>query len=172
MLTEETEAHPWLFEDAGLRLEDCAALALQAVAAYDQAIAGGSDMADDIRVQRDVVWKTARSVRAKSLHLLETLAAEDARTVQADDEQFARVVARLEALLKKDVENQGGREAVAQQLAALQRDPKTWLEQNLNHRLGERTPQGYEQFSNARVDWKVWRPSLPAPSTRTGPRGK
>lgn len=161
MLTEEAKAHPWLFEDAGLRLEDCAALALQAVAAYDKAIVQGSDKADDIHAQREVVWKTARSVRAKSLHLLETLAAEDARTVQADDQQFARVVARLEKLLKKDVENQGGREAVTQQLAALQRDPKQWLEQNLNPRLGERTPPGYEQFSNALIDWKVW---LPPPS--------
>lgn len=158
MLTEENKAHPWLFEDAGLRLEDCAKLALQAVAAYDQALAAGSDKADDIRLQRDVAWKTARSVRAKSLHLLETLAAEDARTVQANQDQFARVVARLEMLLKKDVENQGGRDAAAQQLAAFQRDPSAWLQQNLNPRQGEHTPNGYEQFSNARMDWEVWQP--------------
>lgn len=158
MLTEEDKAHPWLFEDAGLRLEDCAALSLKAVAAYDRAIAAGGPMIDDIRVQRDVVWKTARSVRAKSLHLLETLAAQDARTVQADEKQFALVVRRLESLLKKDVENQGGRAAMARKLEEFQRDPKAWLNENLNPSLGERPPKGYEAFSNATMDWDVWVP--------------
>lgn len=115
-------------------------------------------MIDDIRAQRDVVWKTARSVRSKSLHLLETLAAQDARTVQADEQQFARVIKRLEALLKKDVENQGGRAEVTQKLAEFQRDPKAWLDANLNPSLGEPHPQGYEAFSNATMDWDVWVP--------------
>ncbi len=39
MLTQEHKAHPWLFEDAGLRLEDAAALAYQAVDLFDQAVA-------------------------------------------------------------------------------------------------------------------------------------
>ena len=47
--------------------------------------------------------------------------------VQADEKQFSLVAKRLEALLKKDVENQGGRAAVAQKLAEFQRDPKAWL---------------------------------------------
>jgi hypothetical protein len=139
-------------------LEDCAALSLEAVAAYDRAMAAGSPLIDEIREQRDVVWKTARSVRSKSLHLLETLAAQDARTVQADENQFALVVKRLESLLKKDVENQGGRAEVAQKLAEFQRDPKAWLEINLNPSLGEHPPQGYEAFSNATMDWDVWVP--------------
>ncbi len=156
MLTEENKAHPWLFEDAGLRLEDSAALALQAVALYDQAIAAGSDKADDIRAQRDVVWKTARSLRAKSLHILETLAAQNARTVQDDERQFGIVTKRLEALLRKDVENQGGRAEVAEKLAEFQRDPKTWLRSNLHPDQGERVLKGYEAFSNATLDWSVW----------------
>jgi hypothetical protein len=156
MLTEENKAHPWLFEDAGLRLEDSAALSLKAVAAYDQAIQEAGDKIDDIRMQREVVWKTARSVRAKSLHLLETLAAQDARMVQPDEKQFVLVANRLELLLKKDVENQGGRAAVAQKLAEFQRDPKAWLTHNLNPRLGEHAPKGYEQFFNATMDWNVW----------------
>jgi hypothetical protein len=41
MLTEEHKAHPWVFEDAGLRLEDSAALGFKAVELYDQAIAAG-----------------------------------------------------------------------------------------------------------------------------------
>ena len=41
MLTQDNKAHPWLFEDAGLRLEDSAALGLKAVAVYDQAIQSG-----------------------------------------------------------------------------------------------------------------------------------
>jgi len=156
MLTQENKAHPWLFEDAALRLEDCAALSLKAVGLYDQAIQAGSSQVDDIRTQRDVVWKTARSVRAKSLHLLETLAAQDARLVQTDEEQFRLVVRRLEALLKLDVENQGGRAAAAQMLTEFQRDPKAWLKSYLNPELGERTPQGYEAFSNATMDWSQW----------------
>lgn len=158
MLTEVNKAHPWLFEDAGLRLEDCAALSLKAVAAYDRAIAAGSPKIDDIRAQRDVVWKTARSVRSKSLHLLETLAAQDARTVQADEKQFALVVKRLESLLKKDVENQDGRADVAQRLVEFQRDPKAWLDANPNPSLGEHHPQGYEAFSDATMNWDVWIP--------------
>jgi len=158
MLTEESQAHPWLFEDAGLRLEDTAALSSQAVAAYDRALAAGSPHSDELRAQRDVVRQTARSVRAKSLHLLETLAAQDARTVQADPSQFATVVKRLAGLLKKDVENQDGRAEVAQKLAEFQRDPKPWLEANLNPARGEPHPPGYEAFSNAKMDWSVWVP--------------
>lgn len=156
MLTEESKAHPWLFEDAGLRLEDAAALSLKAVAAYDQAIALGGNQLDDIRTQRDVAWKAARSMRAKALHLLETLAAQDARTVMQDEKQFALVVARLERLLQKDLENQEGRPAMAQKLAEFQQDPRAWLAANLNPALGEKTPPGYEVFSNATLDWNVW----------------
>ena len=158
MLTQDSKAHPWLFEDAGLRLEDCAALGFQAVALYDQAIQIGESKIDDIRTQREVVWKTARAVRGRSLHLLETLAAQDARMVQPDEKQFRLVTKRLELLLKKDAENQGGRAAVAQKLAEFQRDPKAWLAANLNPALGERAPKGYEAFSNATVDWNIWAP--------------
>jgi hypothetical protein len=158
MLTEESKAHPWLFEDAGLRLEDCAALSLKAVVFYDQALAAGGPKSADIRAQRDVVWKTARSVRAKSLHLLETLAAQDARVVQVEAKQFGLITQRLEALLKKDVENQGGRPVAAQMLAEFQRDPKAWLATHLNPQLGERTPAGYEAFFNATNDWSIWLP--------------
>jgi hypothetical protein len=158
MLTEENKAHPWLFEDAGLRLEDSAALAIKAVTLYDQAIAAGSDKADDIHMQRDVVWKTARSLRAKSLHILETLAAQNARMAQNDAALFANAAKRVEALLRRDVENQGGRSEVAQKLAELQRDPKAWLVSNLNPKFGEHAPKGYEAFSNATVDWEMWKP--------------
>jgi hypothetical protein len=171
MLTQDNKAHPWLFEDAGLRLEDSAALALKAVAFYDQAIQTGEAKTDDLRVQRDVVWKTARAVRAKSLHVRETLAAQDARMAQGDATQFDLVAKRLETLLKKDVENQGSREAVAQKLAEFQRDPKAWLTANLNPQLGEQAPKGYEAFSNATIDWNVWVPrnagNEPRPADRS-----
>ena len=94
MLTEENKGHPWLFEDTGLRLEDSAALAFKAVGFYDQAIAAGGSEVEAIRVQREIVWKTARSLRAKSLHFLETLAAQDARMVQDDEKQCAIVIKR------------------------------------------------------------------------------
>jgi len=149
MLTDEPKAHPWLFEDCGLRLEDAAALGFQAVGFYDQAIAAGGPKVDDIRVQRETVWKTSRSLRAKSLHYLMTLAAQSARTVQNDEKQFPIVMKRLEALLKKDVENQGGNAVVAQKLAEFQRDPKAWLVANLN-------PRDYE--TETTIDWSKWVP--------------
>jgi hypothetical protein len=149
MLTDEPKAHPWLFEDTGLRLEDAAALGFKAVGFYDQAIAAGGPKADDIRTQREIVWKTSRSLRAKSLHYLMTLAAQDARTVQNDEKQFHTVAKRLEVLLKKDVENQGGNAAVAQKLAEFQRDPKAWVGKNLN-------PLDYE--TRTTIDWSKWIP--------------
>jgi hypothetical protein len=149
MLTQDHKAHPWLFEDAGLRLEDSAALSYKAVGFYDQAIAAGGEKVEDVRMQRDIVWRTARSLRSKSLHFLETLAAQDARMVQYDEQQFTVVAKRLEALLKKDVENQAGAAAVAQKLSEFQRDPKTWLTVNLN-------PLDYE--SKATMDWSRWIP--------------
>ncbi|MEI8039817.1 MAG: hypothetical protein WCL11_00325 [Verrucomicrobiota bacterium] len=149
MLTDEPKAHPWLFEDTGLRLEDAAALGFKAVGFYDQSIAAGGPKVDDIRTQREIVWKTSRSLRAKSLHYLMTLAAQDARTVQNDEKQFPIVTKRLEALLKKDLENQGGNAAVAQKLAELQRDPKAWVGKNLN-------PLDYE--TRTTIDWSKWVP--------------
>ncbi len=165
MLTEESKAHPWLFEDAGLRLEDAADLSLKAVVAYDRAIEVGGNNVEDIRTQRDVAWKAARSMRAKSLHILETLAAQDARTVMQDEQQFKLVVARLQRLLQKDLENQEGRPAMAQKLAEFQQDPQAWLTANLNPALGEKTPPGYEVFSNATMDWNVWS-SAPRPAKK------
>jgi len=156
MLTQDDKAHPWLFEDAALRLEDCAALAFKAVAAYDQAIAAGGGMLEDIRTQRENVWKMARSVRGKSLHILETLAAQNARTFQDDERQFTEMVSRLQTLLKKDMENQGNREEMVSALNEFQKDPKAWLSSHLNPALGEHTPKGYEAFSNATIDWSKW----------------
>ncbi|MEI6390498.1 MAG: hypothetical protein WCT12_05275 [Verrucomicrobiota bacterium] len=149
MLTQDFKAHPWLFEDAGLRLEDSAALGSKAIEFYDQAIAAGGSKVDDIRIQREIVWKTVRSLRSKSLHFLETLAAQDARMVQNEEKQFPIVVKRLEMLLKKDVENQGGKGLVAEKLAQFQRDPKAWVGANLN-------PLDYE--SKATMDWSKWVP--------------
>jgi hypothetical protein len=149
MLTDEPTAHPWLFEDTGLRLEDAAALGFKAVGFFDQALAAGGPKADDIRTQREIVWKTSRSLRAKSLHYLMTLAAQNARTVQNDEKQFPIVAKRLEVLLKKDVENQGGNAAVAQKLAEFQSDPKAWLANNFN-------PRDYE--TRTTIDWSKWIP--------------
>jgi hypothetical protein len=149
MLTDEPKAHPWLFEDAGLRLEDSAALAFKAVEYYDQAIAAEGSQGDDIRTQREVVWKTARSLRGKSLHFLLTLAAQGARMVQNDEHQFALVTKRIETLLQRDLENQGGNATVAQKLADFQRDPRAWLSTNFN-------PRDYATTTT--IDWSKWVP--------------
>ncbi|MHB8971370.1 MAG: hypothetical protein ACYC3X_23785 [Pirellulaceae bacterium] len=147
MLTQEHKAHPWLFEDAGLRLEDSAALAYRAVELFDQAAALEGSRVEDIKKQRESLWKVARALRGKSLHFLETLAAQDARMVQYDPQQFALVVERLDKLLAKDLENQGRDAAVVQKLEELRKDPKTWLTANLN-------PRDYESICTP--DWNAW----------------
>lgn len=149
MLTEEHKAHPWVFEDAGLRLEDSAALGFKAVELYDQAIAAGSDRIDDLRIQREIVYKTSRSLRAKGIHFLLTLAAQDARMVQHDDKQFAIVTKRIEGLLERDVANQGSRPEVVAKLAEFRRDPPAWIAANL-------APRSYE--TKASPDWSKWIP--------------
>jgi hypothetical protein len=149
MLTEEHKAHPWVFEDAGLRLEDSAALGFKAVAFYDQAIAAGGDRADELRIQREIVFKTSRSLRAKGIHFLLTLAAQDARMVQHDDRQFAIVAKRIEGLLEQDVANQGSRPEVVAKLAEFRRDPRAWITTNL-------APRSYE--TKASPDWSKWIP--------------
>jgi len=147
MLTQEHKAHPWLFEDAGLRLEDSAALAYRAVALFDKAAALGGSQVDDIKMQRKSIWTMARALRGKSLHFLETLAAQNARMVQYDQKQFALVNKRLDRLLASDLENQGGNATVAQKLAEFRKDPKTWLKANLN-------PRDYESICTP--DWTKW----------------
>jgi hypothetical protein len=151
MLTDEPKAHPWLFEDAGLRFEDAAALGFKAVGFFDQAIAAGGPKVDDIKIQREVVWKTARSLRGKGLHFLLTLASQDARTVQNDPKQFETVAKRIEALLKRDVANQtgNGNPAAQQKLSEFQRDPKTWVAANF-------APRDYE--TKTTIDWSKWIP--------------
>ena len=146
-MTQEHKAHPWLFEDAGLRLEDSAALSFRAAELFDKAIAAGGSRVDDIRAQRDHVRDTARSLRGKSLHFLETLAAHNARMVQYDPQQFALVIKYLDGLLERDVQNQAGSAAVAQKLAEFREDPKEWLKVNLS-------PRTYETICTP--DWTKW----------------
>jgi hypothetical protein len=148
MLTQDHKAHPWLFEDAGLRLEDSAALHYKAVEFFDKAIAVGKNT-DDIRKQRDFVHNTARALRGKSLHFLETLAAQDARMVMYDEQQFNKVIARLNILLTRDMENQGNNSVVTQKLADLKNNPAVWLNNNLN-------PRTYESICT--IDWSKWVP--------------
>jgi len=147
MLTQEHQAHPWLFEDAGLRLEDSAALAYKAVALLDKAIAMNGDRIGDIEMQRESVWKVARALRGKSLHFLETIAAQNARMVQYDPKQFARVNKRLEKLLVRDVDNQPGNAQAAQKLEEFRADPQAWLASNLN-------PKDYATICTP--DWTKW----------------
>ena len=54
---------------------------------------------------------------------------------------------RLDKLLAKDVENQGGDAAVAQKLAEFRKDPKAWLKTNLS-------PRTYESICTP--DWTKW----------------
>ena len=158
MLTQDKTAHPWLFEDAALRFEDSAVLGFKAVTFFDQAITVGGPKVEDIRAQREIVWKTARSLRAKGLHFRLTLAAQDARLAQGDEKHCGLVTKRLEALLKRDVENQAGNAVATQKLAEFQRDPKAWVEANFNP---QRTPAEFKNLpgheSRATVDWSQWR---------------
>jgi hypothetical protein len=73
-----------------------------------------------------------------------------------DEQQFAKTTDRLQALLKKDVENQNSREEAVRMLDAFKSDPKAWLDTHLNPKPGEHKPEGYEAFFNATVDWSKW----------------
>ncbi|MEI7672903.1 MAG: hypothetical protein WCK00_12405 [Deltaproteobacteria bacterium] len=147
MLTKEYKAHPWLFEDAGLRLEDCAALQLEAVKLFDKAIALGGNKVSDIKEQRDFVWHTARAVRGKGLHFVETIYSQSARILSYDPKQYGIVLKQLDELLVKDLENQGGAEPMAKKLADFRKDPTAWLNSNLS-------PLTYESICN--IDWSKW----------------
>jgi hypothetical protein len=147
MLTQEHKAHPWLFEDAGLRLEDSAALAFRAVELFDEALGLNESRVDEVRKQRDSVADMARAVRAKSLHFLLTLAAQNARMVQHDERQFALVTQRLEKLLLEDLENQRDPSVVRQKLAELREDPQKWLQFNF---------KPLDFATTCTMDWNSW----------------
>ena len=144
MLTDESRAHPWVFEDIGLRLEDGGDLLFEAVDAYDKAIAAGSEKLDDIRAQRDLVAGVARSVRGRALHILETLATHEARLVGSDPKQYAIVCKRLENLLVRDLENQRNAAPMAEKLESFRKDPKKWVDSNF-------FPAAYS--TNCLIDW-------------------
>ena len=150
MLTHEHKAHPWLFEDAGLRLGAAADSYDQAAADYSEAIGHAAAMAGELQAQQNELKATARALRGTSLHFLETLAAHNARMVQHDDEQWRKVVGRLERLLEQDAANQGHAQEVAQVLAAFRRDPHGWLATHLSARSHELI---------CTIDWRAWIPS-------------
>ena len=149
MLANEFKAHPWVFEDMGLQLEESADLLDKAVSSFDKAIVAGSAKVSDIQTQRQSIAKMASAIRGKSLHFLETLAAQDARLVGYDENQLGIVTKRLENFLEKDVENQGHAPEVVQKLNEFRKDPKTWLQNNLN-------PLAYE--SKCAIDWNIYTP--------------
>ena len=145
MLTDSKTAHPWIFEDTGLRLEDAAQLNFKAVEFFNQAIAQNESKVEDITKQRDFVQHTARSLRGKSIHYALTIAAQDARTVAYDKAQFEKVCARIKKLLELDVNN--GYKLAAVKLEEFNKNPKTWLERNFN-------PLTYK--SEAEPNWSKW----------------
>ena len=150
MLTHEHKAHPWLFEDAGLRLGAAANSYYQAAADYSEAIGHAAAKAGELQAQQNELKATARALRGTSLHFLETLAAHNARMVQHDGEQWRKVVGRLERLLEQDAANQGYAEEAAQVLATFRQDPPGWLATHLN-------PRTHELICT--IDWRTWIPS-------------
>jgi hypothetical protein len=148
MMTKDSKAHPWLFEDVGLQLEDSASLLFKAVDLFKKAKDVGRNVTD-IKLQLDSIQTVARAVRGKSLHFLETLAAQDARLVGYDPKQWRIVVNRLDGLLEKDVANQGGNADVVKKLQEFQNDPHKWIQENLN-------PLAYQTICN--VDWSKYVP--------------
>ena len=149
MLADDFKAHPWVFENVGLQLEDSAALLFEAVGSYDNAIAANGERTSDIRVQRDSIANLARAIRGKSLHFLETLASQDARLVGNDPGQWRIVINRLGGLLEKDVENQGRGSDAVQKLEQFQNDADKWLQENFS-------PMAYK--SAASIDWNDYVP--------------
>ena len=149
MLADESKVHPWVFEDIGLRFEDSGNRLFEAVALFDKAISAGGPKVDDIRAQRESIWGVARAARGRALYYMETLAAHEARLVGGNPKQQAIVLKRLENLLVKDLENQGGKGPVAQKLEEFRKDPKAWLNVNFN-------PLAYQ--TSCSVDWNSFVP--------------
>ena len=145
MLTDSKTAHPWIFEDTGLRLEDAAQLNFKAVEYFNQAIAQNESKVEDIVKQRDFMQNTARSLRGKGIHYALTIAAQDARTVLYDNAQFEKVCARIKRLLELDVNN--GYKLAVVKLDEFNKNPKIWLEKNFN-------PLTYK--SEAEPNWSKW----------------
>ena len=150
MLADEFVAHPWVFENVGLQLEDSASLLYEAVRSFDKAIIMDGGRTSDIRIQRESIAALARAIRAKSLHFLETLAAQDARLVGNDPAQWRIVINRLDNLLEKDVENQGRGSEAVQKLEQFQNDPDKWLKENFS-------PLAYKRAGS--IDWNYYVPS-------------
>ena len=145
MLTDAKVAHPWIFEDTGLRLEDAAELNFKAVEYFDKALAENERLTEDIIMQRDHIKKIARSLKGEALHFALTIAAQDARTVRGNQEQFEIVCARISKLLEADVAN--GHTTAAAKLSEFNTDPKTWLQNNFK-------PLTWK--SEAEPNWSKW----------------
>lgn len=149
ILTDQSKAHPWVFEDLSLELQDASDLLFNAVDSYDKAIAEGSPKLDDIKKQRESISKVAHAIRGKSLYIMETLAAQDARLVGYSEKQEKIVLNRLEGLLEKDVANQDNNPEVVKKLEEFKKDPKKWLKSNLY-------PLAYETKTS--IDWSKFVP--------------
>lgn len=150
MLANNSKAHPWIFEDMGLLLNDSANLFENAVTYFDKALRSSHEgTKKDIETQRDNAAGLARGVKSYALHFQETLAAQDARLVGYDPKQWRIVINRLDTLLESDVKNQNGAKEVVQKLQEFQKDPRSWLNSNLN-------PLAYE--SKATIDWTKFVP--------------
>lgn len=145
MLTDAKLAHPWIFEDAGLRLDDAAGLNFKAVEYFDKAIAENEGMVEEIKRQRNFIYNTARSVKGKGLHFALTIASHDARTVQGEPEQFEKVCARIRRLLQEDIDN--GYKMASDKLKEFNENPKEWLKRNFH-------PLTWK--SDAQPNWNIW----------------
>ena len=145
MMTDTKVAHPWIFEDAGLRLEDAASLNFKAVEAFDKAIALNEGKVDEIKKQRDFIEVTARALKAKGLHFALTIASHDARTVSDDKEQFDKVCERIKNLLQEDIDN--GFDEAKEKLVQFEADPTKWLKENF-------APLTWRSF--AEPNWSKW----------------
>ena len=145
MLTDAKTAHPWIFEDMGIRLRDAAELKRTAVEYFDKAIVMNEKLTDDIRKQRDFIDNAAHTYEGMGIHYLLTLAAHNARTVQYDRGQFEKVCGQIRLLLQDDIKN--GYKMAEKKLAEFDSNPKEWLKQNF-HPLTWR--------SEAAPNWDKW----------------
>jgi hypothetical protein len=147
MLLDESKAHPWIWEDVGLRLNGTANLALKAVDAFDKALEVGSPRAEEIKMQRDNIADLARATRARGLHFLYTIACQSARTVSTNEEQFKKVCSKIESYLLQDLKNQGGAHDVQWRLDLFREDPRKFLKHHFP----------VQDFATTTtIDWEAW----------------
>lgn len=133
VMTHETEYHPWLLEDCGLRFDEAAKRLYRAHILLEKAMEVAEYRKEDLSNQVEDVRRMSRAVKGQALHMLETLAAYDIRVAlfQRDDEKYNKGIQRMKVLLEADLHNQDKEAEIQKEYEDFMTDPKKWIDLRL-----------------------------------------